>query len=61
MGRIWLNKEEERIFQAEGSMSTKERKEVTCLDNSKFSLAGTYERRPAGTKLEKYVRTRLSC
>lgn len=36
------------------------REQVTCLDNSKFSLAGTYERGPAGTKLEKYIRARLS-
>lgn len=49
-----------RIFQTEGTMDTKKRKQVTCLDNSKFSLAGTYERGPAGIKLQKYVRARLS-
>lgn len=41
-------------------MGIKKRKQVTCLDNSKFSLAGTYERGPAGTKLEKCIRARLS-
>lgn len=60
MGRIWLYKEEKRVFQAEGTMDTKKKKQVTCLDNSKFSLAETYERGPAGMKLEKYVRARLS-
>lgn len=60
MGRIWLYKEEKRVFQAEGTMDTKKKKQVTYLDNSKFSLAVTYESGPAGMKLEKYVRARLS-
>lgn len=60
MGRIWLYKEGKRIFQAGGTMDTKKRKQVTCLDNSKLSLSGTHERGPTGMKLGKYVRARLS-
>lgn len=60
MGRIWIYKEEERIFQADGTKDTKKGKKVTCLDNRKFSLAGVYEREPAGMKLENYVRASLS-
>lgn len=59
MGRIWLYKEEKRIFQAEGIMDTKKRRQVTCLNNSKFSLVGAFERGIAGMKPEEYVRARL--
>lgn len=57
---IWMYKEEKRIFRAEETKDTEKREQVTCLDNSTFSLAGAYEREPAGMKLKKYVRARLS-
>lgn len=60
MGKIWIYKEEKRIFQAEGIMDIKKTRQVTCLDSSKFSLTGAFEERIAGMKLEKYVRARLS-
>lgn len=43
-----------------GTMDIK-RKQGICLDNSKFSLAGVYERGTAGVKLEKYVRAGFLC
>lgn len=61
MDKIWLYKEEKRIFQAEGTMDTKKRKQVTCLDNSKFSLAEAYEREPAGMKLESMLEQNCLC
>lgn len=60
MGRNLDVQRRERIFQAEETKGTEKREQVTCLDNNTFSLAGAYEREPAGMKLKKYIRARLT-